>query len=246
MLFRRKPDPDKPTGLQFRLFDRITVEVPPSFASRKRIINVLKQGRYEAEEARALQAHLTEDDRLLELGSGIGVLGSLAAQIIPARNITCVEANEALLPVIRGNLDRNGASAATLLHGAVCSKPEAAEIDFHIGPNFTAASLSSEGRGSFRTHRVPALRFADVLEQVTPTFILCDVEGAELDLIETTLPASVRFFCLEIHLVWLGEAGIQRVFDKMHRQGFAYHPKGSAGGIVCFKRISGDVSGATK
>ncbi|MEL7152497.1 MAG: FkbM family methyltransferase [Pseudomonadota bacterium] len=240
MLFRRKPKPDVQSSLQFRLFDKITVEVPPSFASKKRVINALKQSRYEAEEARALQAHLTADDRLLELGSGIGVLGALAAQTLPATNITCVEANEALLPVIRTNLDRNGASAATLLHGAVCSDPAASEIDFHIGPKFTAASLSAEGRGSYQTHRVPALRFADVLDQAKPTFIMCDVEGAERDLIETKLPASVRFLCLELHLVWLGDLGIQQFFEAMHSQGFAYHPKGSSGGIVCFKRITDD------
>ncbi len=58
-----------------------------------------------------------------------------------------------------------------------------------------------------------------------------------MDLMDTTLSASVRLVCLEVHLVWLGERGIQQFFAKMHGQGFAYHPKGSVGGIVCFKRI---------
>ena len=99
-------------------------------------------------------------------------------------------------------------------------------------------TLSAEGRGQFETHQVPALNFADVLELSRPTVITCDVEGAELDLMDTILPSSVWFVCVEVHLVWLGERGIQQFFEKMHRQGFAYHPRGSAGGIVCFKRLA--------
>ena len=238
MIFRRKSKTTAKDGLQFRLFDRITIEVPASFSRRTRILKALQDGRYEAEEARAMQRNLQPTDRLLDLGSGIGVIASLAAQIIPAENITCVEANADLLEVIRANLGRNNAAAATVLHGAVCSAPVAAEVDFHIGQNFTAASLSAEGRGQFETHQVPALNFADVLELSRPTVITCDVEGAELDLMDTILPSSVWFVCVEVHLVWLGERGIQQFFEKMHRQGFAYHPRGSAGGIVCFKRLA--------
>ena len=237
MFFRKKTDASKGDGLTFELFDKITIQVPKSFERKTRIINALQNGHYEASEVRALQAHLEPQDRLLDLGSGIGVVASLAAQTIPGGHVTCVEANAALLPIIRSNLDRNGAQDATLLHGAVCSDPAEDQIDFHIGPNFTAASLTVEGRKRFKTHRVPALRFSDVLAQSRPTFITCDIEGGEQNLLETPLPASVRFFCLEIHLSWLGERGIQQFFDRMHAQGFAYHPKGSAGGIVCFKRV---------
>lgn len=237
-MFRRTPKPSRPDLLSFELFSKIRVEVPEAFSKKTRIHQALKTGRYEAEEARALQRNLDPEDRLLDLGSGIGAIASLAAQTIPSRSITCIEANPDLLPIIRGNLDRNNASEATLIHGAVCSSPQSSEAEFHIGPNFTAASLSAEGRGRFKTIHVPTLRFSELLAQSDPTFITCDVEGAELDLLETTLPASVRFFCLEVHLVWLGERGIQEFFNRMHAQEFAYHPKGSAGGIVCFKRIS--------
>ncbi len=237
MLFRKKPDATAAKRLQFRLFGEEDIELPEAFAGKTRIIEALEKGRYEAEEARALRRNLEPGDRLLDLGSGIGVIASLAARTIPASDITCVEANPDLIPTLRANLDRNGASDATLLHGAVCTAPETPEIDFHIGPNFTAASLSAEGRKRFRTFSVPALKFSDILERARPTFITCDVEGAEMDLMDTPLPDSVRLVCLEVHPVWLGERGIQQFFEKMHRQGFAYHPKGSAGGIVCFKRI---------
>lgn len=236
-MFGRKTKSVDPDRLSFELFGKIRIGVPETFSRKTRILEALRKGRYEAEEAQALQRNLEPDDRLLDLGSGIGAIASLAAQAIPSAHITCVEANPDLLPVIQANLERNGASEATLLHGAVCSAPDGSDIEFHVGPNFTAASLSAEGRGQFTTIRVPTLKFSELLERSKPTFITCDVEGAELDLLETTLPASVRFFCLEVHLSWLGEHGIQELFNRMHAHGFAYHPRGSSGSIVCFKRM---------
>ncbi|MEM1299793.1 MAG: FkbM family methyltransferase [Pseudomonadota bacterium] len=200
-------------------------------------MNDLARGTYEREEATTMTRHLVLEDRLLELGAGIGFMTCKAAQILPAEQITAVEANPALLPIIRNNFALNGCADVALLHGAVTSGPDAPDGVFYVGPNFTAASTSKVGRGNFREISVPVLDFAVLLERAAPTVVVMDVEGGELELAEVALPESVRLVIMEVHRDWLGDTGIRVLFDRMHAQGFVYTPEGSNGAVVCFARI---------
>lgn len=233
----QQSEPAVHSDMQSFVVQGVSLEVPQEYADLTRVMNALRKGHYERQEASALQHNLEQDDRLLDLGSGLGFVACKAGQTLAAENITCVEANPNLIPVIKRNLDTNGLSAARVLHGAVCATDGSGETDFHVGANFTASSRSAEGRRRYDTIQVPALSFSELLSDIRPTVITCDVEGEELELFRTPLPPQVRLVVMEVHLVWLGDVGIQKLFDAMHRQGFVYRPKGSSDAIVCFKRI---------
>ncbi|MEM7212379.1 MAG: hypothetical protein AAF479_10885, partial [Pseudomonadota bacterium] len=89
-----------PEGAQRFVVQGVKLDVPAEYAGLKRVINALRNGHYEKHEALALQYNLEPEDRLLDLGSGLGFVACKASQTIPAANITCVEANPSLLPVI--------------------------------------------------------------------------------------------------------------------------------------------------
>ena len=55
----------------------------------------------------------------------------------------------------------------------------------------------------------------DDAAEATPTVIVCDVEGEELNLMQTALPPNVRLVIMEIHRTWLGDAGIAQLFAEM-------------------------------
>src|SRR4051812_14943391 len=61
----------------------------------KHVSSLLVRGDYEAPERSALNAILAPDDRVLDIGSGIGILAMNAARIVGSANVLAYEPNPA-------------------------------------------------------------------------------------------------------------------------------------------------------
>ncbi|WP_068306043.1 FkbM family methyltransferase [Pararhodobacter sp. CCB-MM2] len=201
------------------------------------IQRMLEKGWYEVEEAKALRAHLRDDDRVLELGGGAGFLATLCALKVGAQNVATVEANPTMLPIIRENLERNGQGGADVLHGAVLSSSGLATTDFYIPEAFWAATLEQSGKGAVRQVSVPVWPLSDLLQRYAPTVLIVDVEGAEKDYFEGMLPSGLRLIVIELHPDAYARDIIGVLFARLAAQGFIYQPKGSQGAVVVFERL---------
>jgi protein-L-isoaspartate O-methyltransferase len=71
----------------------------------------LRDGSYEADEANAAERCVKEGFRVLELGAGIGYVTAICARRTAPENVLAVEANPALIPVIRATLRATGRRA---------------------------------------------------------------------------------------------------------------------------------------
>ena len=65
--------------------------------------------------------------------------------------------------------------------------------------------------------------------------------GAELERLDGSgalLPGAdlscLRAAVIELHPQWIGQDGVQKVFDAMHRAGLTYFPRASEGKVVTF------------
>jgi FkbM family methyltransferase len=208
----------------------------PDAALRGGLQQALASGRYEGQEADAILRHLRPGDRFLDLGAGIGFLCALAARVVGAESVTGVEAGPETAAQARANLAANGFPATRILHGAV-TEGAAGEVEFGQRPAFWASALKTGGDwpANARVLRVPALPIGPLLEQVRPTVLSCDIEGAELKVLAQPLP-GVRLVVAEIHPAVYGAGGTRRLFDALSAQGFAYLPEGSRGAVVVFGR----------
>lgn len=228
----------------------------PRAALRGGLAVALSSGRYEQNEAEALLAHLQPGDRYLDLGAGMGFLCCLAARVLGPAQVTGVEAGPETLALARANLALNGFDAVELRHGAVVAHSDGAAVDF--GPDGAAVDFGSDGaavdfgmRPAFwasalkgaadwpenaRVVRVPALPIAELLAQLRPTIISCDIEGAELEVLAQPLPPDLRLLVVEIHPALYGGAGTGQLFAALAAQGFVYEPRGSRGAVVVFAR----------
>jgi|TARA_R110000824_G_scaffold135413_1_gene298707 FkbM family methyltransferase len=85
---------------------------------------------------------------------------------------------------------------------ALVSNPSEQTIDFFVPKNRkNMGGCSLEIKGGRDTIQVKTRKFSDVLEEVKPTIIKMDCEGAEYDLLlNTPLPESVKRICIELHL----------------------------------------------
>ena len=204
------------------------------------LIRGLESGHYEWNEKSALKRHLERGDRVLELGAGAGYLSILSAQRIGGENVVSVEASPAMLDVLRKNLDSNGARDVDLRHGAVVADRYAGEtVRFRVSEAFWASSLAGEATGD-NVVEVPALRLTDLLEEVQPTVVVMDVEGAELELCDRNWPACVRLLIMEIHTRQYGPTKVKAMFDALSRAGFTYMPWGTRGEVVTLQRVLPD------
>jgi FkbM family methyltransferase len=215
----------------------VVLRVPEEMLTA-RLLAKLESAGYEADEAEAVQKRVRSGHRVLELGAGIGYIASLAARLCGAENLVTVEANPAMLPVIRANLDRNGFAEATLIHGAVTGLDASGEPAlFEQKPSFWAGKLADENAKSDAVVGVPMLSLPELLAAYRPHVVIMDIEGAEAHLFERKWPRHFKSVMMELHPGQYPDTVIKKIVDCMSKSGLTYDPGPSRGRILGFRRV---------
>ena len=214
----------------------LRVAVRPGFIS-DRIARPLQSGRYERGERRGLERLLRPDDRVLDLGGGLGVVASACARACPEGAVLTVEANPELLPMIRETLRLNGATDAEVRHGAVVG-PGAAPgpRSFYLRADFWASSMEPDSRPYLRAVSLPALPLADLMAEFRPTVLSCDIEGGEAGLFDGLDLSGLRLAVVEMHPKAIGEDGVAAVRRALIDAGLAPQPQARPSTVVTFLR----------
>ena len=129
--------------------------------------------------------------RVLDLGGGLGFVSTVLARGAGAENLVSVEANPALVPVLRANLDRNGQGAAQVLHGAVGGGDGGGRSRFQIPRGILGASLARPGAPEAEVVEVPSLGILTLLYDHGRNLVMMDVEGAEEHLLRPAMEPGI-------------------------------------------------------
>ena len=197
----------------------------------------LRDGLYERKECDAVMKVVQRGDVVLELGAGMGYMSTLMACKTPAEHIHAFEANPTIIPYIRSVHEANDVTNVTL-HNALLA-PEAGEpADFYVRKNFLASSLDRESGPDniISVEKVEVRSLPDTLAQLNPTVLVCDIEGAEAGLLGSADWSGLRAAVIELHPQWIGQEGVQSVFDAMQKAGLTYFPKASEAKVVTFRK----------
>jgi FkbM family methyltransferase len=211
----------------------------------QKMIDYITRGWYEVQEFKQVEKIVEKDDVVLELGSGLGLISTVAWKTGKTKSIHCYEADPRLVPLIKRTHDANGVTNATVHNKAITSDLEslkAGTLDFHIRPDFWENSTNPEvGAAVLETIKVPVISLSEIIDSVSPTLIVADIEGAEDGLFGQGVNLrSVKRIALEIHQEMLGPAGMRRLFDDFHRAGFHYDARYSNSSVPVFSRIPDD------
>ena len=205
--------------------------------TRGRMRAALKQDIYERKECDAVMRVVRPGDRVLELGGGIGYMSTLLSVKKKVARVVSYEANPGLIPYIRSVHAANDVTNVDLRNALLA--PELGDpVPFYVRQNFLASSMDRDADPDTIIEQVSVMQHAinPVLQAETPDVLVCDIEGAEAHLLPAADWSGLRVAVIELHPQWIGQSGVQAVFDCMQRAGLTYFPKASEGKVVTFRK----------
>ena len=201
----------------------------------------LLQGGYEDKEHKVIKEKMEASDVVLELGAGMG-FNSITAAKINGGKIVSYEANPALIPLIKRNQQLNEISFEIRNKILLSQRPVSSSALFHVGKNFNTSSLKDYMMGDHsvtETIQVETAYLGDVLTELSPTFLIVDIEGAEADFFskpDILLHSSVQKILVDLHPWVIGNDGCSEVVRNIMDAGFSMDSEWCNNSIFYFSR----------
>jgi FkbM family methyltransferase len=157
---------------------------------------IIAAGGYEKDELDALRGLLSPSDRVLELGSGIGLLAAFCAKRLEdSSRVLTVEADPKMEAAIRATFAANDV-APELLVAAVSGQGTPMAVD--RAEDFWSTKTWHQPKTGEEHDTVEGASLSALVERHRPTVVICDIEGTEVTLKGTELP-GVRAVLIEVH-----------------------------------------------
>lgn len=173
------------------------------------------RGDYELPEVEALLALLRPDDRVLEMGTGMGLVSGQAAKRYPSLKVESYEANPRMIPVIKEFHEMNSIKNVTLNNAVLVNGDGTGSRPFYLHGSFAQSSLVPMASGLQETVMIPEHSISHVLSEFRPDVLLCDIEGGEAELFPGLDLSGLRAAIIELHpkvISRQAEAGIYKAF----------------------------------
>ena len=205
---RSKPGVVRNHGVSVRIGEHL-----PSSAVRD-----LYNGTYEGGELKPLRMFLRPSDVVMEVGTGMGFVTCFAARIVGDQQVFTYEANPANEPHIRENFRLNGLEPRLTI-GMLTSSDEP-ESSFFVEDQFWNSSALRRSGDAVEV-RTPNIPLHDEVRRVSPTCLVCDIEGGEHAFFEDCpLDGSLRMILVELHPYLIGEDPVGEVRSRIEAAGF--------------------------
>lgn len=200
------------------------IAIPASpYSLRRGFQRRLRQaGGYEADEIACAIALLRAGDRILELGAGLGVVSAALAKTGLAARVRSYEANPELIKHIERLYAVNDVVDRIELHNAiVLSSDGPATVPFYVASRFAYSSLVKPAKFFSREVRVPTKQFCDIVRDFRPNILVLDIEGGELDFLESADLTGIHGICIEFHPGVYDVSGMRACKRLLTRSGFS-------------------------
>ncbi len=199
-----------------------------------RIRRQLRLNEYETKETEAAMRTVRPGDRVIELGGGIGYMSTLVATKRQVASVHVFEANPNLIPYIHQVHAANGVTNATVTNAILGSRK--GKVDFYVREPMLGSSMEVlEGEVDPPATKVDVLNAKKTFKDIGANVLICDIEGAEADLIPQLDLTGLRAAIIETHPQWIGPEGINRVMRAFMDAGLAYYHRASQGKVITFR-----------
>jgi len=172
-------------------------------------------GKYEIDERTLLGETIRPDDKVLEVGAGIGVTGIEAARIVGQENVLSYEASPRLEWLIKKNHNLNDIHPQIIMKAVT---KHGGKVNFYINDNdLSGGCFSLEGS---REIQIDSIALKTAISDFDPTILVMDAEGAEIELLPEINPRNIRAVLVELHTGTIGVQGIAHIESTLNERGF--------------------------
>jgi FkbM family methyltransferase len=219
-------------GLAFPVDEKIMSE---------KILSAIFKGYYEAEEAKHLPYILQKGERVLELGTGLGLISGLCAANQLVESVLTIEASPLLIDYIRRLHAKNKLNSKIEVRNAIAMpNPATPSMKFYRRADLWASSLDSGPWGFEEEIDVETVDLNKLIADFKPTLLIVDIEGGEKNLFEGSELGTVRKVMLEVHQNVIGRRGMKGLFDALSARDFHYDQWHSSHNVVTFSHVDRD------
>ncbi len=192
---------------------------------------------YESCEIRFIQKYLNRNIESIEIGSSIGVTGSMIGSISSER-IILIEANNTLIPILKQNANAN-IDNYEIVNAVIDYSDKREKTLFRIGETNISGQLS-ENNISSKNIEIPITTLSIIKSQykIDKYNLICDIEGAEVGLFieENSIFNDCDVLIIELHKTIYKNRGytINDIKDMILKKGFKLID--SYIEVFCFKK----------
>lgn len=199
------------------------IKIPIGKHLSMRILKAIYGGYYEKSELQIIKSQLNQDDIVLELGTGIGLISSYCAKKLGSNRVFTYEANPELEPHIRNTYSLNNVTPQL----DICLLGErAGEQTFYVEPGFWASSTIRRTSNA-KAIQVLVKDFNLEIRRINPSFLIIDIEGGEYNLFEFADLYNVKKIVIELHEKLIGKEKVECVKQRLMQAGFKVNEKKS-------------------
>jgi len=206
--------------------DGIKVRLRPEYSLR--LARDLLAGTYATSERQLVHDALRADDRVMEIGAGIGVLTALCAQRVGSERVHAYDAHPDMVLAAQETCALNDVSPE-ITHCALGRVAGARSL--YVGP------LLGEGArgGASRKLTVPGATLSDAICHHRPTLLIIDVEGGECELVKDAIGLRVPKILIAFHPHLLGPLAVMRARRAFAQAGYAAVSQSMDGNRVLYR-----------
>lgn len=192
------------------------IDIPAKISMGYSVLRFIDNGQYESGEVTIVKNTLTTDDRVLELGTGLGFISAYCSKKIGDDKVYTYEANPAMEPMISQLYKKNNVSPIVTF--AILDKERGLK-KFYISGNgfFSSSQIPLKNAKEIEVEVLP---LNEVIQTIKPTYFIMDIEGGEYDVFSFIEFQTIRKIQFELHPDLLGETKVNEIFSILIKNDF--------------------------
>ncbi|HRO41264.1 MAG TPA: FkbM family methyltransferase [Flavipsychrobacter sp.] len=180
------------------------------------VLRFINDGSYEGPLIDIVDNTLEPNDRVLELGAGMGFVSTFCAKKIGSDRVFTFEANKKLQPLINKMYAANQVQP-TLQFGLLGQGKKQTAFYTH-NDSFLASSMHQLEDTTVAV--IDQFDLNETIRSIKPTYLVLDIEGAEYDILKHIDFHTIRKIQLETHPTIVSEKKMQEVYERLVTYGF--------------------------
>ncbi|SIR51750.1 MULTISPECIES: FkbM family methyltransferase [Acidiphilium] len=212
--------------------------IDPKYVS-PRITYLIASQRYEEVECNIIEKVLSHGDRVIDIGSAIGLTAMMASRLVGPSNVFAFEANPELIPLAAYNFINNSVEVTqfnNILINRKSFEQDASDRNFYLREHYFSSSLIPDEEPA-REVKIRSRCLEDFISQVGANAILCDIEGGEFDLLMEADLSGLNKLLIELHPAIIGPNRCAEIKEMLRLKGFLEDKVNSTKTVLCYSRI---------